>query len=298
MNPAIALSVINGMQASQDSQKQQGYSMELMKQQNQYNKESVDRQIEGEKELFNYTGPERRVEQLKAAGLNPGLIYGMGAGAGGTTGNVAAPSVNGQSAPNVAASTANKTAAIGMALQIEKLKSEIDVNKSVAEVNQAAAGYKSGPETELTKTQTQKTGLEYEIGSKTKEQSIDKIISESENAYHQMQKTLGEAASAKAKGTVDVQNIETQVKQYNENLKNTIADTIVKYSTKEVNTARIKEILNSIEQKWINTEYDSSMKSAEIKRILTETFNMKEEYKEDVAGLIGKLIPSLIVGAK
>ena len=98
--------------------------------------------------MFQATGYGAKVKQLKEAGLNPALIYGMGGAGGGTTGNISAPQVSQGSAPNVAAATANKTASVGMALQLAKLQSEIKVNEPIANVNQAEASKKSGVDTQ------------------------------------------------------------------------------------------------------------------------------------------------------
>ena len=72
------------------------------------------------------------MKRLKEAGLNPALMYGM-SGAGGSTGTMG--SVTGGNAPSSAQIRANNQAAQGYAMQLAKLQSEIDVNKSVANIN-------------------------------------------------------------------------------------------------------------------------------------------------------------------
>jgi len=307
------LNTVNGIvqqltaaeQAKKDAERQQEYQKELAKDQSTYNREAVQDQFEKQKQMYEYTGYESKVRQLKAAGLNPGLIYSNGAGTGGVTGNTSAAQVSQGNAPNMAGFRANQIAAQGMALQLAKLKSEIEVNQSVAKVNEAAAGYKSGAETKLAEQQTLKAGtetelqkIELEIAKATKEDNIDRVVQLSNKAYYEAQKTLGEMKSAMAKGTVDVSSQETIIKQYNENLKNTIADTIVKYSEGKVNTVRLKQILSEIEQNWIHTENDSYLKKTAGDKLRREMFNMTDEYKEDVMQLINNLIPSVFISKK
>lgn len=154
MDPISTLNAINGVagvintvNSANDSDRQQQYQLELMREQQKANRAGMRDQISGQKEMYEYTGYESKVRQMKAAGLNPALIYGMGGSAGGTTANVAAPTVSQGSAPNVAQSTSNKTQQIGMALQMAKMQSEIELNKSAAQKNIAEAGT-SGVNTE------------------------------------------------------------------------------------------------------------------------------------------------------
>ena len=50
--------------------------------QNQWNKEAAEQSQQYAKEMFDYTGYENQVKQMKAAGLNPALMNG-GAGSAG-----------------------------------------------------------------------------------------------------------------------------------------------------------------------------------------------------------------------
>ena len=47
-----------------------------MNQQNEWNKEAAAKSQEYAKEMFDYTGYENQVKQMKAAGLNPALLNG------------------------------------------------------------------------------------------------------------------------------------------------------------------------------------------------------------------------------
>lgn len=90
-----------------------------------------------QRQLWEDTSAPAQMEQLKKAGLNPALMYSKG-GTGGSTGGGGASVGGGQASDESNRMRANTESTIaGMALQ--KLASEIDVNKSVAERNRAEA---------------------------------------------------------------------------------------------------------------------------------------------------------------
>nr|DAO19964.1 MAG TPA: minor capsid protein [Microviridae sp.] len=120
-----------------------------MEQQNQWNKEAAAQSQEYAKEMFDYTGYENQVKQMKAAGLNPALLNGGAGSAGQAHGATVNPATAMQpmglqvalQAQQVAAQTALTNA------QAEKVRSEttaqkvenmvgigIDLAKKVAEV--------------------------------------------------------------------------------------------------------------------------------------------------------------------
>ena len=97
----------------------------------------IDYSSEAQRKMWEFTNFGNQRKQMELAGLNPALMYQQaGAGITGTaSGNV--------SSGNSSDASSRKLADIqsqGMALQLAKLASEIDVNKSVAEVNRASAG--------------------------------------------------------------------------------------------------------------------------------------------------------------
>lgn len=125
---------------------------ERMELQNQWNKEAAAKSQEYAKEMFDYTGYENQVKQMKAAGLNPALINGGSGSAGQAHGATVTPATAMQpmglqvalQAQQIAAQTALTNA------QAEKIRSEttaqkvqnlvgvgIDLAKKVAEVRKS-----------------------------------------------------------------------------------------------------------------------------------------------------------------
>ena len=83
------------------------------------------------------------MKHLKAAGLNPALIYGMGGGGGSTAGSAQAAGVGNPG-----------TTAVGMGLETAQLMSNIRLTNAEADKAEAEAEKTSGVDTEFTKAQT------------------------------------------------------------------------------------------------------------------------------------------------
>ncbi|MEM3771939.1 MAG: hypothetical protein QXW80_06480 [Candidatus Micrarchaeia archaeon] len=110
----------------------------------QWNKKQMDYAQQLEKDMYSYTfdmnKPEAIKNLIKKAGLNPGLMYGNSAGvSGATVGSPSGAGYNSQAA-NEADIIRSNMAITEMGLQMAKLKSEIDLNKSAANKNNADAG--------------------------------------------------------------------------------------------------------------------------------------------------------------
>ena len=120
-----------------------------MEQQNQWNKEAAAQSQEYAKEMFDYTGYENQVKQMKAAGLNPALLNGGAGSAGQAHGATVNPATAMQPMGLQVALQAQQTAAQTALTnaQAEKIRSEttaqkvenlvgigIDLAKKVAEV--------------------------------------------------------------------------------------------------------------------------------------------------------------------
>ena len=102
-------------------------------------KELADYGMGISKEMFEATGYGAQRRQMEEAGLNPALMYGH-AGAGGSTMSASAGNVSGGYASDEAALKQAQIAQQGMALQLAKLRSEIDLNKAAAEEKRSNAG--------------------------------------------------------------------------------------------------------------------------------------------------------------
>lgn len=125
---------------------------ERMELQNQWNKEAAEKSQEYAKEMFDYTGYESQVRQMKAAGLNPALLNGGGGSPGQAHGATVTPATAMQPMGLQVALQAQQTAAQTALTnaQAEKIRSEttkqkvenlvgigVDLAKKVAEVRKS-----------------------------------------------------------------------------------------------------------------------------------------------------------------
>jgi hypothetical protein len=150
MNPAIISMIPAGISAAESLMGMFDIGgNRLRNKQIEQQKKLTDIQVEAQKELanygmgiskemFDYTGYVGQRRQMEQAGLNPALMYGH-AGAGGSTMSASAGNVSGGHASDEAALKQAQIAQQGMALQLAKLSSEIDVNKATAKEKEANA---------------------------------------------------------------------------------------------------------------------------------------------------------------
>ena len=117
------------------------------------NKELANYSQNLQKDMWNYTNYENQIKHLKAAGLNPALMYAKG-GVGGQTGSANA----GQVAGSHASSEAEREA-IGIQRNAQMLQTAMNITqiqniKADTKVKEAEAEKIKGVDTEYTKSQT------------------------------------------------------------------------------------------------------------------------------------------------
>lgn len=126
--------------------------LQRMELQNKWNKEAAEKSQEYAKEMFDYTGYENQVRQMKAAGLNPALLNGGSGSPGQAHGATVEPATSMQPMGLQVALQAQQTAAQTALTnaQAEKIRSEttkqkvenlvgvgVDLAKRVAEVRKS-----------------------------------------------------------------------------------------------------------------------------------------------------------------
>lgn len=110
------------------------------------NKELTDYQMNKQLQMWKDTNYSAQMDELRKAGLNPGLIYGMGGGGGQTTGTPGA-GVSGADAPKGGGEI---MAGMGLAMQ----KAQIDLMQAQAEKTKVEATKIGGPDTDNVKQDT------------------------------------------------------------------------------------------------------------------------------------------------
>ena len=112
----------------------------------QGNKQMADYNQALQYDMWQKTGPVGQMEQLEKAGLNPGLIYGMG-GAGGQTTGSPSGAISGSQANN-----SDPTGMGLMMLQAKMQEAQIKVAEAQAKNIDADTDNKKGIERDLAKT--------------------------------------------------------------------------------------------------------------------------------------------------
>lgn len=170
------------------------------------NKQMIDYSMGKELDMWKATGPTGQVEQMKKAGINPALLYGMGGAGGATTGNPSG-SVSGGNAPVGGREVQD---AIGMGMQMQLMKSQkanidADTKNKLAETpniplkgENIAASTQSitqginnqKAEEQLTKAHTRVTRLDAELKGQTLEDMVEMVNYETKRACQEAQQAV------------------------------------------------------------------------------------------------------------
>lgn len=220
---------------------QQQNQMALMNQQmhNQMQLNQQGQQIQ--QQNWDYTNYENQVKHMENAGLNVGLMYGMGGGGGQSMGAGGGGGASGGNAPQN-----NAPQMMAQMLQSEALKSQIALNEANANDANASADLKRGPQTEnvgadtaLKNMNTANAKIQNEIGNKTIEEVVDTIIANRDKA-------VAESSSAMTKASVDATTKQSTINQIDSAALNEALKGAVMKSGINLNDAQINKMAEEI----------------------------------------------------
>lgn len=142
-----------GIGAKAQDRRQREQQQHLTDQQVKANKELADYSQGLQMKMWNETNYEAQKKHMEAAGLNPGLMYGMSGGGGTTTGGASAGSASGGQAANSAATQQAQTQ-MGMQLaQLGLMQAQTEKTKAEAEEIRG---------TKIPKGQAETAGVEFQ----------------------------------------------------------------------------------------------------------------------------------------
>lgn len=243
---------------------------ELMKYQADLNQQQAYYSTGLAKDLWNYTNYENTVRHIKAAGLNPSLIYGGNGGGGSTSG---AGQASGVGMPSKTGTEAGIQAQ-GMALQLANIASQVRLNESQADKNEADAEKTRGVDTKAqeatidnliaqTSNEKVKKGLilgqirvadaEEELKRNTADWTKEKTEETRWNIkslQKGIDKLVEEINGMKLDNELKERTIDNKVKESSLTLQNLIAEILLKGSQKKVNEEQAKAIPAEILQGW------------------------------------------------
>lgn len=183
-------SIFGSLMGNKMQQDQFGNQLTLMKKQHEYNEESAKTAQARAYEMWEKTNYAAQIEQMKKAGLSPGLMYGQ-AGAGG--GTVSGAQGQGTSQPTDR-SIEMKLKGQEIGLQLANLASQIKLNESQANKNNAEANKTAGVDTELAKTSIEN------LISQTKNEKDRNVLIWAEKRFKEAAADMQEASAKLASG--------------------------------------------------------------------------------------------------
>ncbi len=254
---------LNAAMSSGTTNEQWGNQLKLMDIQNRYNEQMAKNNQLRNKDLWDYTNYENQKQHIKNAGLNPALIYGMGGGGG--------VSANGAQGQGVTQPTDRSVEMglkqQGLGLQLASIASQVELNKSQAEKNKAEADKIAGVDTDVQKATMEniiaqtsnekiKKGLIYadtrfkDAMEEITRSKIDEVGWNIKNLMKSLEIADKNIEATGLDNELKSRTMEANVKQAEETLKNTMADTLVKFSQGKLNKVQAEAIAEQVKQGW------------------------------------------------
>lgn len=252
----IAGSILGRKQQNEDQREMMELQAKLNQQQANYNQGLS-------KDMWNYTSYPNQVKKMKDAGLNPALIYGMGGQGGSTAGAGQAGSVGLSDAKGMQTGIAMQ----GMGLELANLASQVELNKSQAEKNRAEAEKTAGVDTQVqqatmdnliaqTANEKVKKGLIYadtrfkDAMEEFTRGKVDEVGWNVKNLMKSLELADRNIQATDLDNELKNRTMEANVKQAEETLKNTMADTLVKFSQGKLNQTQAMTLTEQVKQGW------------------------------------------------
>lgn len=179
-----------------------------MNQQNEWNKEAAAKSQEYAKEMFDYTGYESQVKQMKAAGLNPALLNGGSGSPGQAHGATVTPA------------TAMQPMGLQVALQAQQTAAQTALINAQAE--------KTRSETTAQKVENL-VGIGLELTKKVAEVRKDKKDTEEvEQKIENLKKTAEETEESikLIKANIENKEVQTRIAQFQDDINNIIKSSV------------------------------------------------------------------------
>ena len=293
----LAGSILGRKQQNNDQREMMELQAKLNQQQAQYNQGLA-------KDMWNYTSYPNQVRNMEAAGLNPALLYGMGGQGGSTAGAGQAGSVGLSDAKGMQTGIAIQ----GMGLELANLASQVELNKSQAEKNRAEAEEVASTIADLMKEgKVQQATMENLIAQTANEKvkkgliyadtrfkdaleevtraKVDEVGWNVKNLMKSLELADRNIQATDLDNELKERTMESNVKQAEETLKNTMADTLVKFSQGKLNKVQAEAIAEQVKQGWSNIGIQMTEKEQRWQQLEQNAEKIMNELKLGEKGL-------------
>lgn len=286
-----------------NDRRQQQQQEKLMQQQIRGSKEMTDYNYMKQLQMWRDTNYTAQMEELRKAGLNPGLLYGMSGGGGTTTGS-------GGSSITGATATQGGGGEIGMGIQAAQSAAQIKLMEAQAANLDADTKNKGGVIPENIQAQTQdilqgisnKKAQEILTKAQTRVQNITAAFSERnielalQKSFWETSRAIAEAESANYEAGIDRQTVDAKVLILKQQAIGSVLENTLKSEnialTKEQNLevrTRVATLLFGMDAK----HYEMSQKDREIaiqKQLADFNTGLSKELTVKLAEFITRLI--------
>lgn len=244
---------INDARQTRQQRKLQGMQIEGQKEMGIFNRQQA-------MQMWKDTNYAAQRKEMEKAGLNVGLMYGMGGG-GGTTAATQAGSVGGAQAPVGGGE-------MGMGLQAGMMQAQINLMEAQANKANVEATKTAGADTALTETQTA-------VGQQTIQNLIqDAKTSEAKEALTRIESRIGEINANVAEATED-----EQISGIKWDLQKTMGEARSALARGAIDEKTSDDVIKLAKITAQNALLDGALKQAQYKEIYAKIENLKEQIR-------------------